>query len=372
MARRKQKMIKGYPLRRTLAAMARSAFRVGSKALGQALKAAPATARTAKPKRSAIKLKREPAADGSWSIGNAIGVAGAYRLYRPAGIKRNERLPLLVMLHGCLQDGEAIAASSRMNRIAASERFLVLYPDQDRLSNVQRCWNWYETRSGHAQLEATLIEAVINQVCRLHAVDHDCIALAGFSAGAAMAALLAIRQPERFLAIAMHSGIAPGVATSSATALSAMRGHIAPSPLAQVAAGTQFPALLVIHGGADHIVAPSNGAEAALLWADRVGAVPSVPRIIQRGGRHAMTITDYRSGGDLIATLCDVKGLGHAWSGGTKGLDYSDPKGPDASRMIWTFVAKQLASACRRVEPTVVERPIFAVPALSADRSELR
>jgi poly(hydroxyalkanoate) depolymerase family esterase len=315
-------------------------MRAGSKAMTQALRAAPSA-------RKRTPAKRTPAPETKRSMDIAIGPAGArrYRLYKPPGVRSTERLPLVVMLHGCLQDAEALAASSQMNRIAAHKRFFVLYPEQDRFSNAQGCWNWYDTRSGRAQGEAGAIDAAIDQVCLLQPVDPDRIALAGFSAGAGMAALLATRRPERFRAIAMHSGIAPGVAHSSATALSAMRGRrAAVVPLAPIAAGTHLPALLVIHGSADHIVAPSNGAEAARRWAARVGAKPSAPRIVQRGARYTATITDYRARGRLVATLCEVNGLGHAWSGGAAGRAYSDPKGPNASRMIWAFVAKQFAS----------------------------
>jgi poly(3-hydroxybutyrate) depolymerase len=42
-----------------------------------------------------------------------------------------------------------------------------------------------------------------------------------------------------------------------------------------------------------------------------------------------------------VARLCEIDGLGHAWSGGGAVQTYSDPKGPDASQMIWTFAAKQ-------------------------------
>jgi poly(3-hydroxybutyrate) depolymerase len=56
-------------------------------------------------------------------------------------------------------------------------------------------------------------------------------------------------------------------------------------------------------------------------------------------------ITDYRNSGRLIATLCEVDQLGHAWSGGAAGYPYSDPKGPDASRMIWSFIARQFTKA---------------------------
>ena len=44
------------------------------------------------------------------------------------------------------------------------------------------------------------------------------------------------------------------------------------------------------------------------------------------------------------ATLVKIETLGHAWSGGAANQSYSDGKGPDASRMLWAFVAKQFAS----------------------------
>jgi poly(hydroxyalkanoate) depolymerase family esterase len=288
------------------------------------------------------------APSANWTRGIAIGAAGPrrYRLYKPPGVRRNERLPLLVMLHGCGQDAEALAASSRMNASAARERFFVLYPEQDRLSNVQGCWNWYDTRTGRAQAEANSISAAIEQVCLLQPVDRGRVALAGISAGAGMAVLLATQHPERFRAIVMHSGIAPGVAHSSAGAIKAMFGQSATaSPLPAIPPNVRLPALLVIHGAGDHVVAPGNGAEAALRWGERVGARASKPRRVQRGARYAAMITDYRKRGRLIATLCEVDQLGHAWSGGASGRPYSDPKGPDASRMIWSFVDRQFAKA---------------------------
>ncbi len=271
-----------------------------------------------------------------------------YRLYKPPGVLRAERLPLLVMLHGCSQDADALAASSRMNLIAARERFLVLYPVQDRFANLQGCWNWFDTRAGRAQREADALGAMIDRVCQTQPVDPARIALAGLSAGASMAALMAVRQPQRFRAIVMHSGIAPGIAHSSATALGAMRGRRAAVPLEALEPGQHLPALLVIQGTADPIVAAGNGAEAAGLWAAREGAVAGAQRTVQRGKRYAATVTDYRVAGRQVATLCLIEGLGHAWSGGAPGVGYSDPKGPDASRMIWAFAARQFAGATTR------------------------
>jgi poly(hydroxyalkanoate) depolymerase family esterase len=248
------------------------------------------------------------------------------------------------MLHGCAQDAQALAASTKMNRLAEAEHFMVLYPEQDRLSNLQNCWNWYDTRVGRAQREADSIAHAVEHVCLTQPVDPLRLALVGLSAGAGMASLLAVRQPERFQAVVMHSGVGPGLASSPATALGAMRGRRVAVPLA---AGLPLPALLVIQGSVDPIVAPSNGAQAAQLWADRDGGHVGQPRIVQRGKRYPVIVTGYRNRGRLVATLCIVNGLGHAWSGGAPGLPYSDPKGPDASRMAWTFINKQFTNSAK-------------------------
>jgi poly(hydroxyalkanoate) depolymerase family esterase len=283
------------------------------------------------------------------TIGMESGVSGVrrYRLYKPSGMRRGERLPLVVMLHGCAQDAQALAASTKMNRLAEVERFMVLYPEQDRLSNLQNCWNWYDTRTGRAQREADSIAHAVEHICLTQPGDPLRVALVGLSAGAGMASLLAVRQPERFQAVVMHSGVGTGLASSPATALGAMRGRRVAVPLAPLAAGLHLPALLVIQGSVDPIVAPSNGAQAAQLWADREDGAAGRPRIVQRGKRYPVMVTDYRSRGRLVTTLCLVNGLGHAWSGGAPGLPYSDANGPDASRMAWAFMKKQFANSAR-------------------------
>ena len=331
--------------------MARVAIRASAKAAAKALRPAkpprparlgvnPVTVRS-RPKSRTPALPKPTA---GWTS----GLAGSrrYRLSKPPGAKSTERLPLLVMLHGCAQDAQSLASVSQMNRVAARENFIVLYPEQSRASNLQGCWNWFATRSGQAQHEADAIASMIEQVTRLHPVDPDRIALAGLSAGASMAALLATRHPRRFRAVAMHSGVAPGVAKSQASALGAMRGRrtIATTPLPAGSNGAHLPPLLLIHGSADTVVVPSNAVDAAQRWAACEGALAVAPRTVQRGARYAVTITDYVQQRRIVVTHCLINGLGHAWSGGAAHLAYSDSKGPNASRMIWAFVARQLAA----------------------------
>jgi len=302
--------------------------------------------------RAAASIHRPPPGPGDWLPGVALGPAGARRfhLYRPPGLKLalNEKLPLMVMLHGCGQTGRDFATSTRMNRLAARERFLVLYPEQDRIANAQGCWNWFERRSGKADAEVATLMAAIDQVLLLYPADRERVAIAGLSAGASMAALMATRHPSRFQAVAAHSGVAPGAAKSASTALGAMRGRHMPSVLATavgkaMGAAAQFttlPPLLVLHGDKDRVVAAANAQSIASVWAAATGARPGSVRTLQRGKRYPARLTDYRRSGRTLVTVCEIEHLDHAWSGGLGSQSFSDAGGPDATRMVWAFAQK--------------------------------
>jgi poly(hydroxyalkanoate) depolymerase family esterase len=168
---------------------------------------------------------------GSWVAGRTTGPGGVrrYYLYVPPELTPREGArPLVVMLHGCGQKALDFARSTRKNLLAARERFFVLYLEQDKLSNPKGCWNWHERCSGIADAEAATVMNAIDDICRKYPIDRDGTAVAGLSAGASMAALVATRYPRRFKAVAMHSGVAPGAAMSGITALAAMRGLHAP------------------------------------------------------------------------------------------------------------------------------------------------
>lgn len=312
---------------RAIDATTRTTLEAGLKALGAA-------------SRSASVQRPSPSRGGHQVAGLAVGPAGArrFQLFRPQDLRLGERVPLMVMLHGCGQDAETFASSTGMNRIASRERFLVLYPEQDRRANLQGCWNWYATRTGQAQAEAATLMAAIDQVCLTHPVDADRIAIAGLSAGASMGAFMATRYPSRFKAVVVHSGVPPGAADSSLSALGAMRGRRAPSQRAPLVA---WPPLLVIHGDADRVVRPANGHAAARLWARSAGALPGASRRVRRGRRHEMVVTDFKTNKRLVATLCEIRAMGHAWSGGHARESYGDANGPDASRMAWSFAERQ-------------------------------
>ncbi len=344
---------------RALARAARPAQSAAAKALRVPAAKRPAAKRpaakrtpSAKPA-AAQRTPRTSAALGQWLAGIAPGPAGArrYHLYVPPGVSAasRTRLPLLVMLHGCGQTGHSFAASTRMNQRAARERFLVLYPEQERMANAQGCWNWFERRSGRADAEADTVLAAIDQVAQRYAVHPDRVGIAGLSAGASMAAWVALRAPQRFCAAAMHSGAAPGSADSAASALSAMRGDRPPrmpevsAGSAATAAASRLPPLLVVHGDADSVVSVRGARQTADWWAEALGAGAGATRVQQRGARRATRLTEFRARGQVQVALREIEGLGHAWSGGAPRVAYSDPTGPDASGLIWAFMERQFA-----------------------------
>lgn len=103
-----------------------------------------------------------------------------------------------------------------------------------------------------------------------------------------------------------------------------------------------WPPLLVIHGDADGVVSPNNSQSAANAWAQAAGARAGAARTVQRGQRYPMSVTDFKHKGKTVATLVGIQRLAHAWSGGAASQPYSDAQGPDASRMVWAFAARQL------------------------------
>ena len=277
----------------------------------------------------------------------------------PAGIETGAALPLVCMLHGCTQDAGSFAAATRMNEAADRHGFAVVYPQQERGENAQGCWNWFSPRhQARGAGEPASIAAVVRELIGTTsacAIDARRVYVAGLSAGGAMAAILAATYPDLFAAVAVHSGLAYGAATSVGSAFSAMargggdpaaRGRAAHSAMGELA--RPVPSI-VVHGRDDSTVAPINGDQVLeqSMAANRLAAPERCdfeitrPTDVSRGrveGGHRYERsrwTDRR--GALTHELLKVDGLGHAWSGGAPGGSYTDPRGPDATEAIWSF-----------------------------------
>jgi poly(hydroxyalkanoate) depolymerase family esterase len=354
MAPRRSKWIGAwFALARTTA---RASERLGKSALKrasrEAARHAPQVQKTAKWILSGVATPAAPPAargggrweEGLWGLGPMA--MRRYRLFLPPGVGPRRPVPLLVLLHGCGQDAASFAAATRAAAGARAGGYAVLLPEQSSAANPQRCWNWFRPETVVAA-EAALLMAIADHVCDRHPLRRDGLFALGLSAGGAMAMTLALRYPERFVAVGTHSGAVPHSAATPTQAGQAMRGRRAPAlaSLRRRLAGRTLPPLLVIHGEADHSVAPANAEASSELWLGLGHGVPvtaKAPRQTQRGSRHPYTTTDWLRGGKVYVRQVRIAGLGHAWSGGTPRQAFSDPKGPDALKLAWGFFSRWL------------------------------
>jgi poly(hydroxyalkanoate) depolymerase family esterase len=265
------------------------------------------------------------------------------------------------MLHGCTQTAASFADATRMNEAADRHGFVVVYPQQEREQNPHGCWNWFlAAHQSRDRGEPAAIAAIVRELIGSTAkctIDARRVFVAGISAGGAMAAILATTYPDVFAAVAVHSGLAYRSAGSVNAAFAAMANGApdadcdgAAMHAAMGARARPVPSI-VIHGSADRTVVPINGEQvlrqsmAANRLADprRCDFDPERPSATEQlhapGGRKYTQTRWLDARGALMHEAIAVEGLGHAWSGGTSGGSFSDPRGPSAAEAIWRFFA---------------------------------
>jgi poly(hydroxyalkanoate) depolymerase family esterase len=284
-----------------------------------------------------------------------------WRLYVPGGGSPSRPRPLLVLLHGCLQDPADLARGTRMDAAADAGGFLVLSPEQPASANPRRCWNWFDAAHQGQGGEPALLHALVTEVVRQQGVDPQRVHLAGISAGGAMATLLAVAYPGLVASLTTVAGIPWKGATSLLQALPVMqRGAGTALPLgeplwaAMGERGRRFP-VLVVHGDQDNVVAPVNGEETArqfvawhTLHEARAGAPPlsAAPDASgEAGGRPWRESRWVDGAGTPWVRLVRLAGTGHAWSGGSPDGSFTDPAGLSLTALVAAMVTGAAPSA---------------------------
>ena len=278
-----------------------------------------------------------------------------YKLYVPANYAytSEERVPLIVMLHGCTQDPDDFAAGTRMNALADRHGFVVAYPAQEAHANASKCWNWFRGQDqSRDRGEPALIAGITREVAAGYHIDERRIFVAGLSAGAAMAIVLAATYPELYAAVGVHSGLPYACAHDVPSAFAAMQGGaLGRTPLSRGAAsvrrsdtGLAIPTI-IFHGDHDVTVNASNAdaivEQARVACSDDTALNSTVYRGTSPNGR-AYTRTTLADGARRpVIEHWVLHGAGHAWSGGSAGGSFTDPTGPDASAEMVRFFYSQ-------------------------------
>jgi poly(hydroxyalkanoate) depolymerase family esterase len=287
-----------------------------------------------------------------------------YLVYVPKGRSRWSRAPLLVLCHGCRQTPEEFAQGTRVADFADRTGCVVLLPRQKDSANPWRCWNWFDRRTMHGKGEAAIVAAQIRSVRRRYRVDGERVVVAGMSAGGALAAVLGVRYPGLVTAVAVHSGVACGAASSALTALGVMqRGpdqdveKIGASVRATAESADLRVPLLAIQGAADNVVAPRNAVALVRQYLSLNGHPcvagdsrdgPALPpadaqreTMLAEGRREI--VREWRRDAQLVVRYVEIAGLGHAWSGGDPTLAYNDAAPPSATALVGDFFTDALS-----------------------------
>jgi poly(hydroxyalkanoate) depolymerase family esterase len=312
-------------------------------------------------------------------------------------------LPLVVALHGCDQNAADFALGTRFAELGAERGFAVLFPETRRTPadthlNPYHCWIWWAKENQIRGGEPASILALVDVASRTLGdvvLDLDRACVTGMSSGAAMATILAAVYPERFRAAAMHAGVAFGAADADKPQLpSWMTGEtagaadlMALTPLnmlnlttwaseamraleqadhdgeaaaeriiAERAKASLVVPSLVVHGDADDVVDPKNARQLVLQLlqvADLVDNEADDQSVDTRAdassesrggtGDYRVRTSDYHdAAGALVVRLVRIGRLKHAWSGGHPAGSYTDPDGPDGTRLTWEFFEEQL------------------------------
>ena len=278
----------------------------------------------------------------------------AYKLYVPASYwdKLDERLPMVVMLHGCTQSPDDFAAGTQMNSLAEQHGFMVVYPAQCANANGAKCWNWFRSEDQSRESgEPALIAGITREVAASYRIDERRIFVAGMSAGAAMAVVLGATYPELYAAVGAHSGLPYGAAHNMASAFGAMQGsagrvsrrNLDPQSSARGTEAAQGVSTIIFHGDGDRTVDARN---AAAIVEQATAACSGLSATTQNGvasGGRAYTRTVYADAANRpVVEHWLLHGAGHAWSGGSASGSFTDASGPDASaEMIRFFFAQQ-------------------------------
>ncbi|HEX4900571.1 MAG TPA: PHB depolymerase family esterase [Pyrinomonadaceae bacterium] len=329
----------------------------------------------------ALAFLHTAAYGGSWVSGSVKNSFGSrdYKLWVSPGYRKENAIPLVLMLHGCMQKAEDLAAASGMNALADENNFLVVYPEQIPTANPLSCWNWFDPKhQGRDAGEPALIAAVIEDLRSSYNVDAKRIYVVGISAGGAMAVVMAASYPELFAGLGVIAGEEYKAATTVEGGLASMKtggpdpnqqGLLAYQAMQKSLAGAKkrMP-VIAFHGKKDPYLKPLNTDQLIAQWAqtndylddgkdndsvsvqspnETKGAVPD---------GYSYTRGQYKdSNGRLLMEKWIVEGLGHAWPGSPTANQFADPKGPNASAEIWRFFGETNldSSVSQGTSPTV-------------------
>jgi poly(hydroxyalkanoate) depolymerase family esterase len=275
-----------------------------------------------------------------------------YRVYLPTGYRNNRPAPLVMVLHGCLQDHLAIQAISDFDAVAEQHDFIVVYPFVTRYTDIRtrNCWGWWRAKHispGSGEVED--LWRIVEKVSAEFSIDARRIHIAGLSSGGCMAVAALTVHANRFASGAAVAALAYGETPSAIIKRPFATDRLYMSITETTALmekarnhnRTAAP-LFIVHSHDDdavHIKAAENLRDSWLAYfsadmqphiREHHHSTEGTPWVHTRYGK--------RFSNSIVETVF-LHGPGHGWYGGAPGK-FSYPTAPPTAELMWDFFSE--------------------------------
>jgi poly(hydroxyalkanoate) depolymerase family esterase len=302
-----------------------------------------------------------PAPRGTTTLGvtNFKGDRFPYRLYTPSSYRAGSPAPLVVVAHGCQTTAAQEEALTNFDQLADRKGFVVLYPEDDSLSQhlpgpIKQCFKFFYPQMYFRGFADTAAVAQMTRTVMAELdIDPQRVYLVGVSGGGLLTSASEGAYPDLYAAfgIVESAGYADGFCLGTGTGVPA----IASAQLAYTAMGprARVVPVFVIGSNGDRAF-PAACEEKALQQGLRtdnlvIGGSQTAPISLQPaavrheevpGGR-TYTVSTFRDpNGCMIGQQTIIDGMPHAWPGGTSDptyKGYTDPTAPSGAQIAWDF-----------------------------------
>lgn len=246
--------------------------------------------------------------------------------YVPQGLTKNA--PAVVVLHGCTQSVDNLANQAGWNALADKLKFVVIYPQQRSANNPTTCFDWFGQFNNPANKdnitrgkgENMSIKQMVDKTKADFSIDPSRVFAVGFSAGAAMTAVLLAAWPDVFSAGAIFAGVpydCPAQSNSEVWQCQNPGKNLSPAEWGDRARRAfptfdgAYPRVSIWQGANDSTVSPNNASELADQWSNVHGlsSTPTSSETIAGCGSSGCKRDLY---GDKVERY-QISGMGHGY-----------------------------------------------------------
>lgn len=261
---------------------------------------------------------------------------GAAKMYKYVPSNTPPKAPLVISLHGCLQDVETYSQAGWI-ALADEWKFYLVFPEQQPGNNPYRCWNWFQaehTERGSGEIQSII--AMTEKMKADHDIDHSRVYVEGLSAGAWLTSVLLAAYPDIFAGGATHAGGPAYCArterhfwdvfrwwnfySANLNARNCMQGEDKSADEWRTLINEyglsnyngQWPKISIWQGDADDVVNATNQQELVEQWTAMHGTDQIFDREEKSGSEATITRRVFHnSSGEAVVETWLVPGMGH-------------------------------------------------------------